>query len=338
MRGLFSGGIADRLGSVGTALVAIFGIVALSMAGTLFGPLLENASAGAKRVGFLLGLWDTFRSPPFIVAGVLLATNVGVCTWRRTFHSGGSRRQVVRWLDGGTHLGLVIMILGGAGKALLEQVGTEYLFVDTPVTVVRDPVSGADLPLGFEVVLRERRTEYYPLSVRIGVRDAATGEKLGLLELDEGETVALEGTDLSVGMRGTTGDGTGVRLEARSGTAKTTLQFRLKDGTADTDRAGRYRLVLVAYHRLVRTVRGRIDIREEGRTVRDAWLEVNGGVVHRGIRISIIAWSRELRDEEFLGIQCSRDPTAPLFWTGTIVLCTFLPLFIVARRRRLEPR
>lgn len=327
--------MTSRLRSLRLTIPLLFALAALATAGTLFGPGLEKAAPGIRGAARLLGLLSPWRSPVFLLATALLVANVTLCTWhrlrsRKRAPAGG---RAVPWLDAAVHFSLVVLIAGGVGKGLWGEVGTGYLFPGTPATTMYVEGADSDVPLGFTVLLEERRDAYFPLRLKVGVRDAATGAKIALLEVVEGREAALADGRLSLSVRQVLEDPPAASLLARTAAGERAVSLPLVDG-AQPVRDGPFLLSCVAWRRDVRDVRGRVRILDGERVARDGWLAVNGALSHRGVTLFLTSWGADEFGSKFLGIQYRRDPAAPVFWAGAIVLALALPPFVLLRRRR----
>lgn len=329
-------GVLERFRSIRTALVLFLALVFLSMAATIPTPWLIRVPVWLRTTVKFLGADANFRSPLFIGLLTALTLNVLLCTVHRVLPRlrGGRPRPRLAWLDAGVHLSLILVLIGGGGKALLGTVGTGYLFPDRPETTFTDPLSGTVFPLGFSVVLRERREEFYPLRVRLGVRERATGKKLHQFEIAEGAAgrAITPGSPVAVRVLSTDGKTVQVAVGSAAGTEER-VHLALSPGAGASAPFDTYELVVIAYRRDLRAVRGRVAILEGERVAREAWLEVNGGVSHRGTKFFLTSWGADQFGNQFLGIQYSRDPLAPVFWAGAGLLAALLPFFLALRRR-----
>lgn len=311
-------------------------LAALFIAGTFAGPRLEKAAPALQRTGRILGLLDPWRSPAFLLAGGLLVANILLCTWHRfrmRSRTPAGGRNVVPWLDAAVHFSLVVMIAGGIGKGLWGAVGTGYLFPGTPATTMYREGPGADVPLGFAVRLEEKLETYYPLRVKVGVRDAASGDKVALLEVFEGREVSLTDGRLTLSVREVRQNPDAVTLLVRTPEGESVVTLSLVEGAGAVP-AGPFRLAAAAWRRDVKDVRGRVIILEGERVVREGWLEVNGALSHRGTSIFLTAWGADEFGNQFLGVQYRSDPAAFVFWAGAILFALALPPFVLLRRRR----
>ena len=313
-------------------------LVLVAMLGTIPPPLLRQAPGWLGATVQFLGVDAISRSPLFVGLLAALVLNILLCTLHRVpprLRGSDPARRRIAWLDAGMHLSLILVLVGGAGKALLGSVGTGYLFPDLPVTSFTDPLNGTVVPLGFGVVLRQRVEEYHPLRLRMAVRERATGRKLHQFELVEGTAGQAAAADSPIAARVLSTDGTTVLLALGQAEAEERVRLSLSPGAGSTAAFGPYELAVLAYRRDLRTVRGRVALLEGERVAREAWLEVNGGVSYRGTKFFLTAWGADQYGNQYLGIQYSRDPLAPVFWAGAVLFAVLLPLFLLLRHRRL---
>jgi len=166
------------------------------------------------------------------------------------------------------------------------------------------------------------------------VRERATETKLDPFEIVEGTSGRAIAAGFPLAVRVLSTDGKTVLLAVASAIETESVQLSLSPGAGAAAAFGPYELTVIAYRRDLRTVRGRVAILEGERVAREAWLEVNGGVSHRGTHFFLTGWGADQYGNKFLGIQYSRDPSAPVFWAGAVLLTALLPLFLVLRHRR----
>lgn len=345
-RGEDVGTVSDRtveaLRSIRLTLLLLFALAALSAAATIAGPRLEKTAPALRSAGRFLGLADPWHSPLFLLLVGLLAANVSLCSWHRyrlRVRNSAAGRGAIAALDVAVHFSLVVIVFGGIGKGLWGVVGTGYLFPGTPATTMYVEGTDSDLPLGFAVLLKEKREAFYPLRVKVGVRDAASGEKTALLEVVEGRSVALPGGGLSLSVREVRDDSAAAVLLIRTREGEASVTLPLVAG-GDAVPAGAFLLTAVAWRRDVKDVRGRVEIIEGEQAVQEGWLEVNGALSHKGTTLFLTSWGADEFGNQFLGVQYRRDPAAPVFWGGAILFALALPPFVLLRRRRapLGPR
>ncbi len=334
--------LTKALASPRLAIILLMGLSALSTAGTLLpttwrkdvpNPLLEAAR--------FFGLADPFHHPLFISLVCLLCLNIAFCTTRRfTLRRQGAesspspRRRLLPWLDGGVHLSILVILAGGVIKGTMGFVATQYFFIGVPANTAYEWRTEKEIVLDFAVMPLEKIEEYYPLQARVGVRDAASGDKVALLEIWEGREEEVPGGAARVKVLGLDREAGVIRLEAAEGGERADLEAEIREGGRTSFSFGRYTYTLVAYRQEIKTVRTRLVIMEGERVVKEEWIVPNGSVGYRGTNLYQTAWGGDEENNPFVGIQLSRDPGAPVFWTGAVAFAVLLPLFIIVRHRR----
>lgn len=303
-------------------------------AGRLEAYLGQQGWPGLLTAARFLGIAGTFRSPVFLLLVTLFCLNVLLCTWHRARPALGSRERRARGaLDAAMHLALVAMIAAGALKAAFGVIGMQYLFEGHEIRSIWVEARQAEVPLEFGLLLKQRAEDYYPLALRIGIRDRSSGREVGLFEVREGAGVRLPGGEMSLALQAHDPAGRRVRLRAATAAATADLDFDLFPGGRISAAFERWEIVIVAWRRDLMRVRGLVQVIDGGRVVKEQWLLPNGRVAHRGWSAYLTAWGADRYQNQYLGIQASRDPAAALFWAGAVLLCGALPAFLVVRRR-----
>jgi lysophospholipase L1-like esterase len=341
-------GLKKFLRSQKLALFLFLSVALLAIYGTFVTPERAEAYFGTHfggrflTLGRLLGLTGTYHSPLFIALFLLLLLNLVLCTWRRFSTSGkspdgGSRgwgRPIVRWLDLLMHLSVLVILAGGAAKGMWGFTGT----VNIPVTVSADRVfdwrTRTEVPLGFTIQVKNRIDEYYPVQVKIGVRDAVTGERVGLLEMREGSEAELPGGKGRMKVLGFDRQAQVVRLAVGYAGDTEVVQLETREGGENSAEAGPFEVVLVAWRQDLKTVRSLVAILDGERVVQEGWLEPNGRMTFGRTNLFQTAWGVDQYRNPFSGIQVVKDPGAPLFWAGCVLFSLAAPLFLVVRHGR----
>jgi hypothetical protein len=338
-----AGRILKAFRSVRTGIGLMIILALLSALGTLTArnaPSGELPTGGLQK-GFestarLLGLTETFSSPLFLILLATLAANIALCTAHRVGARSGTNRQArglqrqeaAFWLDVCMHLSLLILLAGGAAKGLYGYARTQYLFLDVPVGEAWDASARADLPIGFEVTLREKRETFFPARARLGVTRQPGNVRLGLVEIREGGRPADAGDGIRAALETGTSDET-VRVTVERGGERVLLSFETRpSGRNSADAFGRI-FTLVAHRRDLKTVEGLVSVSRGGKEVARSWFGPNAPFEFQGTRLFPIGWGRE-----YLGLQVGRDPGGWLFWVGGVLLSLSLPLMLVLRHTR----
>jgi len=294
-----------------------------------FGPRVLSLARAA-------GLLDVYRSPPFLLLLGLLAANIALCSWRRfrtrSAHATRQRWPLI-WSDLLLHASIILVLAGGAGRAVWGFVGTEYLVVGVPTTTVYDWSSQGDVQLGFALLAKERVDEYYPLLLKVGIRDAA-GKKVALLEVGEGRAAEIPGATLKLSLFSYDAAAATVRIRAELDGRSEIATLVVREGSPPAPVGGGYTAALVAWRRELKNVRARVAVLDGEREVQQQWLSTNERLSFRGASVFLTGWGRDESGNLNVGIQVSRDPAAPLFWAGCILLSVASASFFLLRHRR----
>jgi hypothetical protein len=329
------------LRSPALAVALLLALAALSAVGTATTPAGPEGAAAVRAwegaVARVVGLQQTFSSPLFLSLVALSAANVVACTWHRLATRretpAGRRRAVTDVL---IHASVLIVVAGGVAKAVFGFIGTQNIHVGGMSDTVYDWKAGRDAPLGFAIVIDGFRTGYFPVRARIGVRAAGTGEKVGLLEVTEGAETAIPGGDARVSVLGYDGEAGRLRVGVTARGVTDELTF----GTAGDQavlRSGAYDLSLVAYRADLRDVHASISLHGPGGIESGLRLGPNDRIAHGGLSLFLTAWGTDPDGRRFCGVQVVRDPGAPVFWAGCVLLALAIPLHALARERGSKP-
>jgi hypothetical protein len=326
------------LRSSGLALTLLLAIAVIASVATVSPPDTTGAAPGvagvAGSVARVLGLRRTFSSPLFLTLVGLLAANVVACTWHRARTRLRADSSWPRFAtDVALHVALLALMAGGLAKALFGFTGTQNVYVGDATRTVYDWRAHRDSPLGFTLAVDEFRTGYYPIRAKVGLRKAATGEKIALLEIVEGGEVATPLGDLRIGIAGYDPDGQRLRLSVVGREGRRELTFPT-EGAAAAVKSGDYDLTLVAYRADIREIGATISLHEEGARVAGGWVDSRTRIAHRGLSLFLTAWGTDPEGRRYCGIQVVRDPGALFFWAGCtlFVLATTLHLVLKSRR------
>ena len=327
------------LRSPALAVALLLSLAVLAAAGTLLSPpATENTPAmggAAVSLARIVGLRNTFQSPMFLTLVLLTAINVVACTWHRLslrLHQRGGR--LLMYTDLVLHGSLLLILTGGLAKGLFGFIGTQNVYVGEGTSLVYDWRAQRDTALGFSIKAEELREGFYPIQVRIGARRVATGEKLDVLSVDEGRETHLPGGDLRIDIAGYDAAIGVIRFRIIAGGREREIALATRGGDAATARAGEYDLTLVAFRADLKDVRARITVLESGTAVSAGWLTSNSRIPHRGLNLFLTAWGADAEGKRYFGIQVVRDPGAPFFWVGCVLLALAVPCHFWVKGRR----
>jgi cytochrome c biogenesis protein len=284
------------------------------------------ASAASAAVGAGLGV------PAASVEG--LTTRLGVAGYRVTAAGDrllGRRNAAARWALPGLHVA-VLAIMAGALAGSLGFVGTVNLYVTHQADSIFDWETQAQRPLGFTFRLDHFEPTYYPIDLQIAIIDPQSRQLRQTLTTSEGETVAA-------------GNGLVMRVLRFYPEEEHLTLFLERNGAP----VGEYHalsgqrdypnnpdpgvLIKPAAFRdpVVKQLRSQVTVLENGQEVRQAVIEVNSPLVHRGIAIYQTAYARDKNGFWFCGFQFSRHPGKPLVWGGCIALVLALLVVFTVR-------
>lgn len=266
--------------------------------------------------------------------GALLTANILFCTLQRLR---AARARGLRSItDPAMHLALVLVVLGGAGKALVGTTWTAVVPVGTETGTGYDQKRDADVPLGFAMRVEGLDLGHYPFRALVGVSQPETGRKLGLVEVGDGaESASAEG-GVAIRFGAVDRELGRVHLHVRTPAAAADLALGLTAGPAAAAEAGGLRFTVVAFKDEVKSVAARLRVTHPGGGSDEFRLSPNEGRSVGGTRICLTAWGRDRFGIPYAGFQLSRDQWSPLFWAGCILLSCALPAhyLALARRRR----
>lgn len=326
--------IAAFLRSVRFTLLLLFALALLAGFGTVRGD--AEVAREAARTGFdlqrLFGLRRTFSSPAFLTAIFLLTLNIVLCTLHRCRGAGWKRRAVTP--DVLLHLSIVMVIAGGTGKVIHGVVRTVVVSVGTETGTVFDWTARADVPLGFTLRVERFLTEHYPFRARVGLSEPGTGRKIGIVEVVEGRPEGASVAGVKVALLGIDRERRQVDLSVTTPSSSGRVSLGLTAGLRASAQTGGVVCALVAYRDEEKGVKARLRAVRENGLASEQWLSPGGSLEVDGTQIFLTAWGRDEFGNQFAGFQVARDPAAPLFWAGCILLACALPLHVVGKLRR----
>ncbi|TYO98933.1 cytochrome c biogenesis protein [Geothermobacter ehrlichii] len=230
--------------------------------------------------------------------------------------------------------GALLVVMAGALIGGLGYVATLNIYVGDSSSVAFDWDLQRDRPLGFTLRLDAADLVFYPIDLRIGLIDPATGGVVREYTTREGESLELPVA--------------GYRAEvARFDPFSQTLTLKiyrhdrfLRDyvvtaGVRNPDnRVAGYVLYPLAFRDpVLKQYRSRVSILEGGKLVRQGTIAVNHPLVHRGVAIYQTAYNRDRDGRPYAGFQFSRDPGEPLVWAGCILFILALLAHFSGRPR-----
>lgn len=243
----------------------------------------------------------------------------------------GQHRAGSRWAVPVLHLS-VILIMAGALAGALGFVGTVNLYVTHQIDSIFDWESQGQRPLGFSFRLDHFEPTYYPIDLQIAMVDPQQMKLLQTITTREGETVAADNGLVMRVLRFYPEEEHLVLFLERNG--RPIGEYHALSGKRDyPNNPDPGVLIKPAAFRdpQVKQLSSQVTILENGQEVRQAVIEVNSPLVHRGVAIYQTAYSRDPNGFWYCGFQFSRDPGEPLVWSGSIVLALALLVVFTVR-------
>lgn len=321
------------------AVALLLALAVLAAVGTVSSPPAGGNTSEAGGVGLslarIVGLRNTFQSPMFLTLVTFAAINLVACTWHRLSPRLRQQGKKLRsYTDLALHGSLLLILAGGIAKGLFGFIGTQNVYVGEGTETVYDWRTRRDAPLGFSIMAEELREGFYPIRARIGVRRAATGEKVDVLEVAEGGESHLPGEELRLRVASYDSAAGVIRFGVSADGTEREIALATRSGDAATARAGGYDLTLVAYRADLKDVRARVAVLEAGVPVSAGWLTSSSRLLHRGSSLFLTAWGADPEGKRYCGIQVVRDPGAPFFWVGCVLLALAIPWHFWVKGRR----
>ncbi len=272
----------------------------------------------------LLAIPGTFSETRKIYSSPLFVTllgMLGVCTLACTVKRIKGLPRYVLLIHGG-----VILVLAGAVVSSCGFVATVNIYEGTGVNEAYRWDKNADMPLGMELTVKKIYTEYYPVTVKIGVLKGS--EKFTLFTLNTGESFKL-------------GDYT-VRADnldpAQQNLHLSVSRQEQLVGTADTSGARElpadfpYDFRLVAFkNRVLKRTWVDLQLSKDSRTIAEGSSEVNRPFQWGGLDFFHIQTERDRSGRAYAGIQIVRDPGRPFVFSGFVIVGLGASLFFMRR-------
>ena len=323
-----------RSGKLGLSLLP--GLALFSVIGTI--PSGDVAPAQAP--GFLeyllslIGVRNTFSSPLFLAVVFVFCANIIACTAHRfRLHK---KRGPLLILDVLMHLALLVLAVGGVLRVVGGSVSTMSVEEGHETREIYDWGVKRYVPLGYTLRVERVVMEHYPMSIKVGVIEVGSGKRVALLQILEGHDNRVDGADVGVRFLGAD------RVEQRVGAVLSGRQW-VRDESGSIYAVGRERprnMEVIAlrcgFCDEIKMVRALLSINSADGLPIKRWLAPNERVRINGASIFLTAWSTDPFGNRFAGLQVTKDPAAPVFWTGCLlfVAALFGRVMLKLRERR----
>jgi len=239
------------------------------------------------------------------------------------------------WGDMVAHVSMLVVILG-AFVGSLGYTATVNVYEDGYVDQVYNWNQGRDVPLGFRLYVDRVSEQYYPVKLRLAVRDRRTGADLGVYQTVEGGEFAVKGTNITIVPRE-------VDFDRREADVKVFDGGRLI-GLYDTGYADGGPLAPVGFGmvilldgyggRFTRSLAGAVRLQRGDRMLKQGIISVNNPMKYGGVKIYLTAINSDKDGRVYIGFQITRDPGVPLVWAGFGLLLAGLAVSFTVFHRR----
>ena len=108
-------------------------------------------------------------------------------------HIYGHKGILGPWGDMVTHLSILVVLLGALAGSL-GVVGTVNVYEGDFTREFYNWNTGRDEPLGFDLYVDKFSLQHYPVDTQIGIRERASGRKVGVFTVKEGGSFVIPGT------------------------------------------------------------------------------------------------------------------------------------------------
>lgn len=239
------------------------------------------------------------------------------------------------WGDMITHLS-ILTVLAGALAGSLGFVGTRNIYEGEGSGQYYNWNRGRDEDFGFSLNVDKLTVAHYPLSMKINVRDRATGVKIGTYKVAEGSSLHLPDKRYKIIPEKVDLERREVLLDIYSGESVIgTYDTGLPEGgplapplfiySFDVDSIG---------EPVTKSIASRVRLTRDGQTLKDAVVEVNSPLKFEGLVIYQTAYGKDPQGRYYSGFQIVRDPGVPVVWAGFILLMAglFLSFYFYHRQ------
>lgn len=249
----------------------------------------------------------------------LLALNLAVCTTRSLK---SMRRDVIV-----IHAGVMLTLAASFTSSVGSFVATKNIYVGTAVDSAYDWGKEEETPLGFTLRVEDLKVDYYPVEIKVGVKERSTGRKLSLFQLKTGERFDFSEYSVLAERMLPAGE---LRLEVFNGGEFLGTYSTLTGEGLPSDFP--YEFVLVAYKNpMLIQCTARISVSNAGHMFEEGTVGVNNPFKYNGMRFYITNLDADRYGNPYVGFQIAKDPGRPVALLGSAVVTLGLLLFV--RRR-----
>ena len=239
------------------------------------------------------------------------------------------------WGDMLTHLS-ILMVLAGALIGSLGFVGTINIYEGDWSDQYYNWNTGRDEAFGFSLNVDKLSVAHYPVTLKIRVRDRATGVMVGIYQVAEGSSLRLPDKRFKVIPEKADIERREALLDLYSGdTMIGTYDTGLPEGGPLAPPLFIYSFDVESMSEPVtKSIASMVRLTRDGQTLKDAVVEVNNPLKFEGLVIYQTAYGKDAQGKNYTGFQIVRDPGVPVVWAGFILLLAglFLSFYFYHRQ------
>ncbi|HEY3346120.1 MAG TPA: cytochrome c biogenesis protein ResB, partial [Nitrospirota bacterium] len=239
------------------------------------------------------------------------------------------------WGDMVTHLSILLILLG-AIVGSLGFIGTINIYEGDYSDTFYNWNSLQDEPFGFTFYVEKFSLQYYPVSLKVSVRDRQSGKKAADFDTREGAENRIPGTDFTVVPdKVDTAKHEAILKIFSGGRLIGVYNTAMPEGGPEAPTVFRYSFRVLSHgDAMPKSVSSTVQLIRNGRAVKSGIVEVNEPMSFEGLRIYQTAYERDASGRYFSGFQIVRDPGIPLVWSGFLLLMAglFISFFVHHRQ------
>ena len=252
---------------------------------------------------FLENRYGYYGSSAFLLLLVLLCISLLVCTFRRW------RRLAAGVLV--VHLGMLVILGGFVVREAAGIVATINLYPGDTASRFYLPARDREVELGFSLRVQQVLTEYYPVSLKIGVLKGAA--KQGLYTVKTGDMFLVQGYRI-VAERFNR-QGPSVQLTVYAGETRLGTVDTAGNTTLPADFPLKFKLVAYQDPQIRRSAL-ELQTARSNEPPLNGHVEVNHPLSRYGVDFYYVQHAVDRQGREYVGIQIVRDPGRPVVFFG----------------------